>query len=74
MDRDQVFAHGDLLDDRPQHFLLLDISHLLGGFIQSAKETFHGVAELDPAFVFDRSQMQILLFFLQGADFLFELG
>jgi len=73
MDGDHFLAHRNLFDQRTQHFLSFGSAHFFCGFIQAAQEGFHRVAQLNPALVFHRAQIQGLLFFFQRPDFLLHL-
>ena len=72
MDGDHFFSHGNLFDYRAHDFLFFCAIHLLHVFIQPSEKAFHPVAQLDPALVFHRSHLQVLLLFLQAADFHFQ--
>jgi retron-type reverse transcriptase len=73
VDRDQVFADGDLLDEQAQQLLSFNRSHCLSGLVQAAKKRFHRVAHFDPTLVFHSSHLQVLLLLLQRPEFLFDL-
>ncbi len=68
MDRYQVLTHHDLLDKGTQDLLLFSGSQVLRGLVETAKKTFHRVAQLDPALVLHGAQLEILLLLLQRAD------
>ena len=73
VDRDQVFADCDLLDEQAQQLLSFNRSHCLSGPVQAAKKSFHRVAHFDPTLVFHSSHLQVLLLLLQRPEFLSDL-
>jgi hypothetical protein len=73
VDRDQVFADGDLFHEQAQQLLSFNRSHSLRGLVQAAKKSFHRVAHFDPTLVFHSSHLQVLLLLLQRPEFLFDL-